>query len=107
MPKIAYVPRRFSAASLDVIETAEGICDDYAAQGYDLTLRQLYYQFVARDLSPNTQQEYKRLGAIINDARLAGLIDWDHLVDRTRNLRGLDHWESPEGGGRGHGWTPG
>lgn len=96
MPKITYVPRQFGDATLAVIDTAERICDEYAAQGYDLTLRQLYYQFVARDLLRNTQQEYKRLGAIVNDARLAGLIDWDHLVDRTRNLRGLTHWESPE-----------
>jgi hypothetical protein len=96
MTKIIYVPRTFSATTLAVIETAEQICDEYAAQGYDLTLRQLYYQFVARDLLRNTQQEYKRLGSIVNDARLAGLIDWDHLVDRTRNLRGLNHWSSPE-----------
>ena len=96
MPRIAYVSRNFSAGSLKIIEQADAICIDYAAQGYDLTLRQLYYQFVARDLLPNKQSEYKRLGSIINDARLAGLLDWDHLVDRTRNLRDLAHWDDPE-----------
>ena len=35
------------------------------------------------------------MGNIINDARLAGLLDWDYIVDRTRNLRGLAHWETP------------
>lgn len=30
-----------------LIELAEAICVDYADQGYDLTLRQLYYQLVA------------------------------------------------------------
>lgn len=95
MPRITYVEREFSDRSMDVIRQADAICRDYAAQGYDLTLRQLYYQFVARGLIPNRQTEYKRLGSIVNDARLAGLMDWDHLVDRTRNLRDLAHWDDP------------
>jgi hypothetical protein len=96
VPKIVYVPRRFSPATLDIIATAESICTEYADQGYDLTLRQLYYQFVARGLLANRQTEYKRLGSIVNDARLAGMIDWNHVVDRTRNLRELSHWDNPE-----------
>lgn len=95
--KIAYVPvKNFSDGSLDIIARAEVICADYAAQGFDLTLRQLYYQFVSRGWLANRQTEYKRLGSIINDARLAGLLDWDYIVDRTRNLRDLAHWTSPE-----------
>jgi hypothetical protein len=35
------------------------------------------------------------LGNIVNDARLAGLLDWNYIVDRTRNLRGLSHWATP------------
>jgi hypothetical protein len=61
-----------------------------------LTLRQLYYQLVARGYIPNRQTEYKRLGALLNDARLAGLVDWTAIEDRTRNLRGLPHWENPQ-----------
>lgn len=60
-----------------------------------LTLRQLYYQFVARALIPNTMQSYKRLGDILNKARLAGLLDWNFIVDRTRNLRSNSHWRTP------------
>ncbi|MBO2461123.1 hypothetical protein [Actinomadura violacea] len=78
-----------------IIRRANEICADYANQGYDLTLRQLYYQFVSRDWIPNRQSEYKRLGEIMSDARLAGLIDWHYIVDRTRNLRGLAHWDGP------------
>jgi hypothetical protein len=96
MPRIAYVPKRFSAASMDIIAKANAVCQSYAAQGYDLTLRQLYYQFVSRDWIANKQSEYKRLGSVINDARLAGLLDWNYIVDRTRNLRDLAHWDSPE-----------
>ncbi|GAA4100767.1 hypothetical protein [Nonomuraea soli] len=96
MPRICYVPKDFRPAHAAIIEQANAICAEYARQGYDLTLRQVYYQFVARDLLPNTLQSYKRLGSIINDARLAGLIDWNNIVDRTRNLRSLPHWDSPE-----------
>ncbi|WP_431977623.1 hypothetical protein [Micromonospora haikouensis] len=81
-------------ARLD-IRRAEAICAQYAEQGFDLTLRQLYYQFVARDWIPNSQQSYKRLGAIINKARMAGLLDWNYIVDRTRNLAANSHWDSP------------
>lgn len=95
MPKICYVPHTFSTTSLAKIQHASAILDEYAAQGYILTLRQLYYQFVARALIANTQREYKNLGAIINDARLAGLLDWDQMEDRTRNLAALPHWDSP------------
>lgn len=95
MPEICYVPKDFSPGHLDIIDRANTICADYSAQGFDLTLRQLYYQFVARGLMANKQTEYKRLGSIINDARLAGLIDWNYIVDRTRNLRTLSHWDDP------------
>jgi len=96
VPKITYTEKRFSAGSLAIIEQANQIIVDYAAQGYDLTLRQLYYQFVSRDLIANKQTEYKRLGSIINDARLAGLIDWDTIVDRTRNMVSNSHWSGPK-----------
>ena len=92
MPRICYVEKRISADKRLIIEQADEIVGEYEAQGFDLTLRQLYYQFVARDLIANKQSEYKRLGGIINDARLAGLIDWNSITDRTRNLRSNAHW---------------
>jgi len=95
MPKICYVPKSFSESSMYIISKANAIIDEYERQGFDLTLRQLYYQFVSRDLIPNRDTEYKRLGSIINDARLAGLIDWNAITDRTRNLRSLSHWRNP------------
>lgn len=90
MPKITYVPRTFSAGSQRMITNANTIIAEYQAAGFGLTLRQLYYQFVSRDLLANKQTEYKRLGSVINDARLAGLIDWNAIEDRTRWLRSTD-----------------
>lgn len=90
MPKIAYKVIDFRPKSLDVIDKANAIIDSYARQGFDLTLRQLYYQFVSRDWIPNKQTEYDKLGETINNARLAGLVDWNAITDRTRNVAGGD-----------------
>lgn len=95
MPVQQFQSFKFRADTLAIIERANRIIATYQAQGYRLTLRQLYYQFVSRDLLENTERNYKRLGGIISDARLAGLIDWDAIEDRTRNLRGLAHWGDP------------
>lgn len=95
MPKIEYVPKNFSADRLQMIEKVNGVVAEYQKQGYSLTLRQVYYQMVARDIIPNNMRSYKNLGNLINDARLAGLIDWLAIEDRTRNLRGNSHWSTP------------
>ncbi|MCB9150200.1 MAG: hypothetical protein H6641_15700 [Caldilineaceae bacterium] len=97
MPKICYQDKNFRRSTLEQIAIANQIIEEYDAQGFDLTLRQLYYQMVARDMIPNNQKEYDRLGRTINDARMAGLIDWEHIVDRTRNVRSNGHWSSPAG----------
>ncbi len=96
MPKIEYVEKRFRASALKVIEQANAIIAEYQRQGFDLTLRQLYYQFVSRGFIPNSQREYKRLGETVSNARLAGLIDWEAIVDRTRTLRERSSWDSPQ-----------
>ena len=95
MPLICYVPKSFRPDTQTRINQANEIIVEYQAQGFKLTLRQLYYQFVSRDLIPNTVQSYKSLGDVVNDGRLAGLIDWDAIEDRTRNLRSSPHWSSP------------
>lgn len=96
MPRIKYEDWQPKPDARRVIRQAVDICSTYQDQGYDLTLRQLYYQFVARGLIENSQQSYKRLGDIVNKARLAGYLDWDYIVDRTRNLESLSHWGTPK-----------
>jgi len=86
MTREAFLPKKFHSATLKVIECANEIIAEYELGGFSLTLRQLYYQFVARRLIENTVPEYKRLGKIVNDGRLAGMIDWDGIEDRTRRL---------------------
>jgi hypothetical protein len=82
---------------LTLIENANGIIDEYQALGFTLTLRQLFYQFVSRPALglANTFDNYKKLGRVVTDARRAGMIDWDALEDRTRNIRSLPTWDEP------------
>jgi hypothetical protein len=95
MPMIEYKRKRFNEKRRKLIAQANDILSEYSSAGYDITLRQLYYQFVARGFIENTQKSYKRLGSCIDEARLAGLIDWYSIVDRTRNLQGRSSWDSP------------
>lgn len=96
MSKERYKNIKFRDKSLQLIELVNSVIEEYNAQGYELTLRQVYYQLVARGFIPNNERSYKNLGNLINDGRLAGLIDWLAIVDRTRNLRKHSHWETPE-----------
>jgi hypothetical protein len=96
MPKYAYIEKKFNKATWEVIDRANEIIIEYQDQGFSLTLRQLFYQFVSRDLLPNTQRSYKRLGGIVSDARRTGMIDWHSIEDRTRSLRQLSHWNHPK-----------
>jgi hypothetical protein len=91
-----YEAIRFQAKALKLIEQANNILEQYAAQGFTMSLRQLYYQFVARDLLENTHLNYKHLGKTVSRGRVAGLIDWDHIEDRNRTLRAHASWDSPE-----------
>ena len=92
----AYIEKKFQRKSLSKIERANEIIEEYQAQGFRLTLRQIYYQFVARGWSENTLRAYKALGSVIAEARMAGLIDWSAMEDRTRSLRGLGSNDTPE-----------
>ncbi len=96
MAKIEYETKHFRLEAYNIITQAESIINQYQAQGFTLTLRQLYYQFVSKALIPNTEKSYTRLGNIISDARRAGLIDWDSIVDRTRYLRKRSSWNNPQ-----------
>jgi len=95
MPRVAYKDISFRPQSIVLIELINDVISEYASMGYDLTLRQLYYQLVAKGYIENSQQSYKRTGELINNARLTGLIDWNAIVDRTRSLKERSHWSSP------------
>jgi hypothetical protein len=92
----AFIEKKFTGAHKQVIRQANQIIKEYQDAGYKLTLRQIHYQFVARDLYENTFANYKRLGNILDLARKAGLVDWDAIEDPTRLLRRVAVWNTPE-----------
>lgn len=95
--KIKYQNRRFNNPdTVKLVGEMVGITDAYMADGFNLTVRQLYYQLVAADLIENSQRSYKRIVDLTSRARLGGMMDWDAIEDRTRSLRGLVDEKSPE-----------
>lgn len=60
------------------------IIEEYSKQGYRLTLRQLYYQLVSRDIIQNNLKEYAKLSKLLVQGRMAGIVDWDAIEDRIR-----------------------
>jgi len=114
MPKVKYRFKKLAKDRLQLLAVIAKIVESYASRGYDLTLRQLYYVCIARDLLPepwideaynrkhglapdtkNTVKNYKRLGGLLDDGRMLGLIDWDTIVDRTRSMKNRSAWDSP------------
>jgi hypothetical protein len=106
MAKDKFVEHRFSSESAALIAKTAAVLDDYRSQGYVMTLRQVYYQMIGRDLFPdawidretgtkNNIKNYKKFGVLVSDARLAGLLDWGMIEDRGREVQVNSHWKSP------------
>lgn len=68
----------------NLIKMANEILEEYTEQGYKLTLRQVYYQLVARGLISNEVREYSKLSKTLVIGRMNGLIDWNMIEDRLR-----------------------
>ncbi len=103
MPRKCYVHKKFNAEHQDIIDKANQIIASYTMA---ITLRQLYYRYVARNWFPeswkdpvtgstNNERSYDKLGKIISQARRAGLVDWSAITDRTRNVRKPPSWDTP------------
>jgi len=93
--KQAFTTHKFSESGYATIKLINEILDEYEAQGFKLSLRQLYYQLVSRAYIENTVNSYKNLGNLVSDARQAGLIDWEMIEDRGRETITVPHWRSP------------
>lgn len=95
MSKVFYKPWKFGAGTVDVLAACVRVTDDYLERGYTMTVRQLYYQLVQANIIANSEAEYQRVIGIVTKGRLAGLIDWDAIEDRTRNVVHPNVWRSP------------
>jgi len=89
-----YEKKTFRRASMTLVTLMNEIMADYEQQGFKLTVRQLYYQLVTRNAIANTEGDYGKISRLCNDARMAGLMDWDMIEDRTRAFIERSHWNN-------------
>lgn len=94
MSKDTFKTVAFRDQTRDMIAQCNQVINTYLAQGLRLTLRQLYYQLVVRNIVTNMERSYQNLSRIISDGRLAGLVDWDAIEDRIRVPRLPFIWRS-------------
>lgn len=106
--------KRFQNTTLNLLAYANAILEDHEKQGYVLSVRGLYYKFIAQDLFPdswidpaynikegldpdtkNNKKNYMNFTKMISNGRLAGLLDWSMIVDYERETISNVHWNSP------------
>lgn len=89
--------KKLNESTLKMIGYCNKIIDEFESQGYSVSVRQIYYQMVARGYTggENTPKMYSRIQAALNEGRMQGLVSWSALEDRGRNLRGLNTYETP------------
>ncbi len=75
---------RLSKSNLSKLDLINSIIKEYASDGYTMTLRQLYYQLVSRDVIKNDQKEYSKLSKLLKEGRMSGIVDWNAIEDRLR-----------------------
>lgn len=90
--KIAFRKVRLSNANKTKLQVINKIIGEYNRQGLILTLRQLYYQLVSRDIIPNKVAEYDKLSVLLKEGRMGGIVDWAAIEDRLRKPESPNSW---------------
>ena len=57
-----------------------------------MTVRQVYYQLVSRQVIENKRTMYQKVSNILVDARKEGAIPWEWVEDRLRRPRSVSMW---------------
>lgn len=84
MAKIRYVQKNFRSKTRELLNHITSIVQEYEDMGYALTVRQVYYQLVSRDIIPNSLNSYQLTSRVLKDARMSGMVDWNTIEDRVR-----------------------
>ena len=75
--------------TLALIGAARQVLEEY----HPMTLRQVYYQLVSRQVISNNKSQYQRLSRALVTARQLSMIPWEWIEDRTRQPRHVDMWD--------------
>jgi hypothetical protein len=94
--KIKFRNAKLSATNKHRLQQINEIIEEYQEQDLVLTLRQLYYQLVSRDIIPNQQKEYSKLSTLLKEGRMSGIVDWNAIEDRLRQVDRPSSWSSPK-----------
>ncbi len=90
---ISYRPYKKNAA---IIASVAGIIDELLETGdVPVSLRQLFYVLVSRDVIPKTERAYQNLSDILTKARRGGLIPFDAIVDEGAITRAVYSYNGP------------
>lgn len=75
---------RMRRNSRALLEQCAQIVESYRQQGFRISLRQLYYQLVTRNIVLNNEKSYGNLSNLVSNGRLIGELDWEAIEDRGR-----------------------
>jgi len=75
--------------SLELLDQVLKIIDSY---DFSLTLRQIYYQLVAKQIIPNKQEYYKKLSRVCVAGRDEGILPEEAFADRLRAVDKPGAW---------------
>lgn len=63
------------------------------AANHPMTVRQVYYQLVSRQVIENNRCQYQAVSNLLVDARKDGVVPWHWIEDRLRRPREVDMWD--------------
>lgn len=75
--------------TLELLEVAKTVL----AENHPMTVRQVFYQLVSRQVVENNRGRYQAVSDLLVDARKSGDIPWDWIVDRLRQPRSVGMWD--------------
>jgi hypothetical protein len=77
------------AKTLALLETAIEVL----SKNHPMTVRQVYYQLVSRQVIDNNRGQYQAVSNALVDARKSGEVPWDWIEDRLRRPRTVSMWK--------------
>ena len=77
------------AKTVAILETAAAVL----AENHPMTVRQVYYQCVSRQVIENSRSQYQAVSNVLVRARQDGTIPWAWIEDRLRQPRHVSMWD--------------
>lgn len=75
-----FIDWRPKSHNRNLIKKASAVLtNNYVRSGYAMSPRQLYYILVTNEVIPHTHKSYVGFLIAIGQARMAGMIDWEHV----------------------------